>query len=118
MFCELYISDAPGIVIMPSKNVSLYLNDSNFQLVCSLNDANPASKLVYTWNKDGVKIGSSQNITLKTINSSDQGVYQCLASNAAGTSLPATVFVDVLYKKNVRYFYDLIYEIHVYVYIL
>lgn len=91
---------------MPSKNVSVYLNDSNFQLVCSLTDAKTASKLVYTWTKDGVKIGSSQNLTLKTIKRSDQGVYQCFASNAAGTSLPATVFVDVLCKKNVRFFYD------------
>lgn len=97
--------DAPDIVIMPSKNVSVFLNDSNLQLVCSLIDANPASKLVYSWTKDGIKIGSSQNLTLKTIKRSDQGVYQCLASNAAGTSLPATVFVDVLCKTNIR-FYD------------
>lgn len=88
---------------MPSKNVSVHLNDSGVQLVCSLIDANPPSKLVYTWTKDNVKIGSSQNLTLKTIKRSDQGVYQCLASNAAGTSLPATVFVDVLCKKNIRF---------------
>lgn len=88
---------------MPSKNVSVHLNDSSVQLVCSLIDANPPSKLVYTWTKDNVKIGSSQNLTLKTIKRSDQGVYQCLASNAAGTSLPATVFVDVLCKKNIRF---------------
>lgn len=97
--------DAPEIVIMPSKNVSVFLNDSNLHIVCSLIDANPASKLVYSWTKDGIKIGSSQNLTLKTIKRSDQGVYQCLASNAAGTSLPATVFVDVLCKTNIR-FYD------------
>lgn len=95
--------DAPDIVIMPSKNVSVFLNDSNLQLVCSLIDANPASILVYSWTKDGIKIGSSQNLTLKTIKRSDQGVYQCLASNAAGTSLPATVFVDVLCKTNIRF---------------
>lgn len=95
---------APEIVIMPSKNVSVYLNDSNLQLVCSLIDANPASKLVYSWTKDGLKIGSSQNLTLKTIKRSDQGVYQCLASNAAGTSLPATVFVDVLYAPEIQTF--------------
>lgn len=88
---------------MPSKNVSVHLNDLSVQLVCSLIDANPPSKLVYTWTKDNVKIGSSQNLTLKTIKRSDQGVYQCLASNAAGTSLPATVFVDVLCKKNIRF---------------
>lgn len=94
--------DAPDIVIMPSKNVSVYLNDSNLQLVCSLIGANPASKLVYSWTKDGIKIGSSQNLTLKTIKRSDQGVYQYSASNAAGTSLPATIFVDVLCKINYR----------------
>lgn len=88
---------------MPSKNVSVHLNDLSVQLVCSLIDANPPSKLVYTWIKDNVKIGSSQNLTLKTIKRSDQGVYQCLASNAAGTSLPATVFVDVSCKKNIRF---------------
>lgn len=88
---------------MPSKNVSVHLNDLSVQLVCSLIDTNPPSKLVYTWIKDNVKIGSSQNLTLKTIKRSDQGVYQCLASNAAGTSLPATVFVDVLCKKNIRF---------------
>lgn len=59
--------DAPDIVIMPSKNVSVFLNDSNLQLVCSLIDAYPASKLVYYWTEDGIKIGSSQNLTLKTI---------------------------------------------------
>lgn len=102
-YIYVYILDAPEIVIMPSKNVSVYLNDSNLQLVCSLIDANPASKLVYSWTKDGLKIGSSQNLTLKTIKRSDQRVYQCLASNAAGTSLPATVFVDVLCKTNIRF---------------
>lgn len=59
--------DAPDIVIMPSKNVSVFLNDSNLQLVCSLIDANPASKLVYSWTKDGIKIGSSQKVHIKNI---------------------------------------------------
>lgn len=59
--------DAPDIVIMPSKNLSVFLNDSHLQLVCSLIDANPASKLVYSWTKDGIKIRSSQKVHIKNI---------------------------------------------------
>lgn len=59
--------DAPDIVIMPSKNLSVFLNDSHLQLVCSLIDANPASNLVYSWTKDGIKIRSSQKVHIKNI---------------------------------------------------
>lgn len=91
------------------------LGKTNVQLECSVYDSNPTTGLMYRWTKDGSQINTNQTFIMRTVRKSDQGSYQCIASNSVGTSVPATVTVEVL----CRYLYIIQFSIlSSYIYIL
>ena len=89
-------TDVPEIVIIPSTNVTVQVNDENVNLLCSVVNANPNTDLKFVWTKDGTQIGTRQNYTIVSVQNSDRGTYTCTCSNTAGASAPAWVIVDLL----------------------
>nr|XP_022289615.1 B-cell receptor CD22-like isoform X2 [Crassostrea virginica] len=74
-------------------------------LECTVTDANPTIGITWRW----IKSDSPNNIlhngptyTIPHIQRGGSGSYNCTASNIVGTSEPATVYLDVQYKPNVR----------------
>ncbi|XP_056011520.1 B-cell receptor CD22-like isoform X3 [Ostrea edulis] len=94
----------PEVIITPSTNVVVELGKTNVQLECSVYDSNPTTGLMYRWTKDGSQISTNQTVIMRTVRKSDQGSYQCIASNSVGTSVPATVTVEVLYIPEIERF--------------
>ncbi|XP_062572933.1 synaptogenesis protein syg-2-like [Saccostrea cucullata] len=94
----------PEIYVTPSTNVVAKLGDSNLQLKCFVDDANPSTGLNYRWTKGGNQISTSQTYTISSVRKSDQGTFQCTVGNAVGTSIPSTINVEVVYSPEIENF--------------
>ncbi|XP_078334121.1 kin of IRRE-like protein 3 isoform X1 [Crassostrea virginica] len=70
-------------------------------LMCTVSDANPNTGITWKW----IKINSVDTVlhnnsyyTIYNIDRQRSGSYSCTASNAVGTSNPATITIDVQYE--------------------
>ena len=105
---EFYISFCIEIpVFVDSPQDVLLSTGSNFTLTCNATGV-PFPQLA--WYKDGVLLTASipgrldvqtNEISVYNVTLSDQGVYSCVASNAAGSSL-ANAMVDIISKLKLQ----------------
>nr|XP_022289450.1 hemicentin-1-like isoform X2 [Crassostrea virginica] len=74
-------------------------------LECTVTDANPSIGITWRWIKTDspyIILHNGPTYTIPHIQRGGSGSYNCTASNIVGTSEPATVYLDVQYKPNVR----------------
>lgn len=68
-------------------------------LECRLTGANPKTGIVWTWFKPGSPSNALYNgpiFNIANIKRNMSGSYSCTAGNSIGTSVAATIYVDVL----------------------
>lgn len=97
--CFIFILDKPTISVTPSSPYQIREGDTAV-ISCVVTDANPNTGITWSWRKTGDPAVShtGQNYTIPNIQRGQRGTYQCTATNSIGTSLPATVQVDVQCK--------------------
>ncbi|XP_078323845.1 neural cell adhesion molecule 1-like isoform X3 [Crassostrea virginica] len=74
-------------------------------LSCTVTDANPNTGITWRWIKTGFPntiLHTRATYTIPNIQRGRSGSYSCTANNTIGTSEAATVYVDVLYKPDVK----------------
>ncbi|XP_056009552.1 contactin-4-like [Ostrea edulis] len=91
--------DKPTTSVTPSSPYVIKEGDTAV-IYCVVTDANPNTGITWSWTKTGnsTVLYTGQNYTIPNIQRGQRGTYQCTATNSIGTSLPATVMVDVQYK--------------------
>ncbi|XP_078334163.1 neural cell adhesion molecule 1-like isoform X2 [Crassostrea virginica] len=88
-----------------SPNPNRVLEGQTATLVCTVIDANTNTSIKWTWikaNSPNTVLHNGPNYTIPNIQRERSGSYSCIASNAVGTSEPATIQVDVQYKPEVQ----------------
>ncbi|XP_056009548.1 B-cell receptor CD22-like [Ostrea edulis] len=95
--------DKPTISVTTSSPYQIREGDTAV-IYCVVTDANPNTMITWSWTKTGdpAVLYTGQNYTIPNIQKGQRGTYQCTATHSIGTSLPATVQVDVQYKPIVH----------------
>ena len=86
------ISDPPEVSMLPNVNPYVVEEGDTKTLSCSVTDANP-SVISYTWSGKGT--GTTANISLPNIQTSDGGSYTCVANNGITGAAPVSKDVQV-----------------------
>lgn len=95
----LTITDKPEVK-SSAPNPYTVKEGETANLICTLIDANP-SNITWQWFKNDTVIDAMEDrdtYAIPNITRSRSGLYKCTASNNAGTSEPATIYVDVQCK--------------------
>lgn len=70
-------------------------------LECILIDSNPNKGIVWKWFKvanSSYELSNKSSYIIPKTNKEDTGTYNCTADNSIGTSIAATVYLDVQCK--------------------
>lgn len=95
----LFAIDKPEVIIR-TANPYKVLEGTTAKLVCSVIDANPITGIKWEWFNAEVLpqhnvLSNRPNYTIPKIQRKSSGSYNCTASNIAGTSVAAKIYVDV-----------------------
>nr|XP_022287393.1 hemicentin-1-like isoform X3 [Crassostrea virginica] len=74
-------------------------------LVCTVISANPSNLITWKWFKSDTPntvLHTGSTYTIHNIQRGRSGSYNCTASNAVGTSEPATIYVDVWFGPSIQ----------------
>ncbi|XP_033119268.1 protein sidekick-2-like isoform X2 [Anneissia japonica] len=90
---DLHYGNQPFLISQPEDEV--FIEGNRHTLTCTATGDQP---LVFTWQKDGVDLGSTgSSLQLLSVSQSDKGIYRCLVSNKIGTIISKGARVDVAY---------------------
>nr|XP_022323492.1 hemicentin-1-like isoform X3 [Crassostrea virginica] len=103
MFCKDILTDKPEVKSISSSPYAV-IEGQTATLGCTLINANPNTGITWRWIKTdspSTNLHTGPNYTISNIQRGSLGSFNCTASNAVGTSEPATTVIYVLYKPEV-----------------
>lgn len=95
MLYLLLVIDKPEVILTTSNPYKVW-EGTTAKLACSVIDANPFTNITWKWfNAEHNVPYNGPNLMIPSIQRTSSGPYNCTASNIAGTSVAAMIYVDV-----------------------
>lgn len=88
--CAVTVGIVPAITLQPLAQTVHEGNSFQFSIA-----ATGTPTLVYQWQRDGVNVGTGTTFSVASAAWSDRGVYRCIVSNGAGTTISKAVALTV-----------------------
>lgn len=98
--CISYELDKPEVNSEVSSPHPI-LEGNTAQLKCHITASNPKSIIAWKWfkiNNSNYELSNESTYVIRKTSRRDKGSYNCTASNSVGTSIAATLYLDVQCK--------------------